>query len=100
MLILSALKESNKHGYEISVFIESQSERYFKMSFGTMYPILHNLEKNKYIKGLWSEGTSKRKKKTYKITSSGKQYHQKYKKEIDSFFNTFKNMTEDNNEDN
>jgi DNA-binding PadR family transcriptional regulator len=52
------IEELGKHGYSISP--------------GTLYPILHNLEKEGYIKSTQKKINGKIR-KYYKITSTGKQ---------------------------
>jgi len=100
LLILKAISSSDKHGYNISTFIEQGSENYFKMSYGTMYPILHSLEKQKYIQGNWSADDSKRKKKTYSITNVGIAYLNENTIQIKSFMDRLNFMLEYNNEGN
>jgi PadR family transcriptional regulator, regulatory protein PadR len=67
-----ALVNGPKHGYEISKHIEEKSNGFFKMPFGTLYPILHNLEKLKYVTVLIEEADSLRPKKVYSLTKLGK----------------------------
>lgn len=66
-----ALLDGPKHGYEVAKFIEGRSNGFFRMPFGTLYPILHRLEKD----GLVScevEGSEAKPKKVYKLTRTGK----------------------------
>lgn len=72
-LILMALTDGPKHGYEVSKFIESKSKGFFKMPFGTVYPILHKLEKLSYVTVETKDAASARPKKVYKLTRAGKQ---------------------------
>lgn len=66
-LVLMALLDGPKHGYEISKHIEARSNGFFRMPFGTLYPILHKLEKAELIKG-----EDNGEKKTYKLTALGR----------------------------
>ena len=50
ILILSILHRSKKHGYQLALEIEEKSEGRFKFNHGTLYPILHKLEKEGIIK--------------------------------------------------
>lgn len=72
-LILMALTDGPKHGYEVSKFIESRSKGVFKMPFGTVYPILHKLEKLNYVTVETKVAESARPKKVYKLTKAGRQ---------------------------
>jgi len=73
-LILSTVLKGKKHGYQMAVEVEERSSGRFKFNHGTLYPILHKLEKEGLIKGSWKEEGSKRKRKYYAITSKGKKY--------------------------
>ncbi|MBC8368019.1 helix-turn-helix transcriptional regulator [bacterium] len=72
MLILSALGEGKKHGYELALNVESRSDGFFKFKHGTLYPILHKLEAETFIKGAWKEEASLRKRKYYTLTPKGR----------------------------
>jgi PadR family transcriptional regulator, regulatory protein PadR len=74
VIILSVLGEANRHGYEIALEIEERSNGAFKLNHGTLYPILHKLEKEGLIEGYWQSGQGKRKRKYYTITTNGNQY--------------------------
>ncbi len=71
-LVLMALLEGPKHGYEVSKFIEAQSSGFFRMPFGTLYPILHRLEKNGFVTCTVEASGAEREKKVYRLTASGK----------------------------
>ena len=73
-LILSMLITGKKHGYQLALEIEEKSSGYFKFNHGTLYPILHKLEKEELLKGLWRQEGPRRKRKYYKITSKGRKY--------------------------
>ena len=44
----------------IALDIEEQSDGYFSFSHGTLYPILHQLEKEGMIHGTWDAGSGRR----------------------------------------
>ena len=73
-LILAAIFNGKKHGYQLALEIESKSKGYFKFNHGTLYPILHKLEKAGHIKGSWRKDGSSRKRKQYSITAGGRKY--------------------------
>ena len=77
LLILTSVYNEPMHGYQIALEIEKKSDSYFKFNHGTLYPILHKLEKDGYIKGIWETEPSKRKRKYYQISKSGKLYTDK-----------------------
>ena len=73
-LILSILVDEKKHGYQLALEIEQKSNGRFKFNHGTLYPILHRLEKEKLIKGIWKQEGAKRQRKYYSLTAAGKKY--------------------------
>ncbi|MFH1754247.1 MAG: PadR family transcriptional regulator [Candidatus Latescibacterota bacterium] len=73
-LILGVLLCGRKHGYQLVLEVEDSSRGYFKFNHGTLYPILHKLEKEGLIDGSWIKEGSKRKRKMYALTSKGRKY--------------------------
>lgn len=71
LLVLSVLRRRELYGYQIIRELEMQSEEVFQMSEGTLYPILHSLEKEKYLQSYWEEKESGRRRRYYKITQKG-----------------------------
>jgi len=71
-LILGVLSAGKKHGYQIALEVEERSDGFFKFNHGTLYPILHKLEKDGLIKGTWKQEGPKRKRKYYTLTAKGK----------------------------
>ncbi len=51
LLVLSALREGPKHGYQIGQDTEANSNGLFRFSHGTLYPILHRLEEGGLLRG-------------------------------------------------
>ena len=91
-LILSILFKEKRHGYQLALEIENQSNGLFKFNHGTLYPILHKLEKEGLIKGYWKQEGPKRKRKYYKITSKGRKYVTAQRTEWRYFFEHFFNI--------
>jgi len=73
LLILATLAEGRKHGYQLGLDIETASEGHFRFKHGTLYPILHSLEKRGLIEGGWDEDAPRRKRKSYQLTDEGRQ---------------------------
>ncbi len=71
LLVLSTLREGPRHGYQLALDIESGSNGLFRLKHGTLYPILHRLEAEGWIRGSWSRDGGRRK-KVYELTASGK----------------------------
>jgi len=88
-LILATLMTGKKHGYQLAIELEEKSDSIFKFNHGTLYPILHKLEKEKMIKGSWKQEGPKRKRKYYTITAKGKKHFSAQRDQWDMFYNTF-----------
>jgi DNA-binding PadR family transcriptional regulator len=72
ILLLAELGREPMHGYQIALNIEERSGGYFPFSHGTMYPILHRLEKEGLIAGSWSDPAKGRPRKEYALTEAGR----------------------------
>lgn len=71
-IILSILSENESYGYEIIQKVKDISKGKIKYGDGTLYPVLHKLEKKELIESYWKVADSGRKRKYYKIKSKGK----------------------------
>lgn len=70
-LLLYLINERPMYGYQIIKELEGRSQGYFKFKEGTLYPVLHRLEKDGLIRGEWRVLTSGRQRKYYHITEKG-----------------------------
>lgn len=70
--ILILLNRKPSHGYEIMKEIRDKTRGYWKPTAGGVYPILRNLERDKYIEGTW-QSVNNRRIKSYRITPVGQQ---------------------------
>lgn len=70
MLVLSVMEKEDMYGYRIIKELEKRSENVFCLKEGTLYPILHALEKNDFLESYW-ELAEGRKRKYYHITKKG-----------------------------
>ena len=73
LLILATLRDGEKHGYQIALDVEVESNGLFKFRHGTLYPILHRLEADGMIKGSWGKDGGRRK-KVYALTGAGQKH--------------------------
>lgn len=85
LLILSLLEEADRYGYEIIRELELRSDKAFQLKEGTLYPVLHKLENNGYVKSYKAKGDRGRDRKYYKITRNGKKQLAKEKEQWDMF---------------
>ena len=73
LLVLSTLRGDAKHGYQIALDVEKESNGLFRFRHGTLYPILHRLEEEGLIRGSWSDDGGRRK-KVYALTKTGQRH--------------------------
>lgn len=71
-VILSILDKSESYGYEIMQKVKQLSEGKIEWKEGSLYPVLHKLEKNGLIKSLWKMAENGRHRKYYAINKKGR----------------------------
>lgn len=70
-LVLAILSEGESYGYAILKRVDDLSGGQLQWTDGMLYPVLHRLERNGYIKASWGESESGRRRKYYKLTDMG-----------------------------
>jgi DNA-binding PadR family transcriptional regulator len=88
-LILTSLRRGPKHGYQLALDIEERSEGRFGFKHGTLYPILHKLEKDGIIEGTWSDEGQRGKRKKYQLTAEGRSYLRSLRDSWESLLGSF-----------
>ncbi len=85
LLVLAVLETGPAHGYQIALSVEERTGGLFTFQHGTLYPILHRLEAEGRVRGEWNgEG---RRRKTYRITVSGRKILRAGAAELEEQFN-------------
>jgi len=92
ILILTLLGRREMHGYELLRSIEKESSGTFAYKEGTLYPLLHQLEKDGSIVARWEETESARKRKFYKLSPQGRKLLKEKKEQWISFKNVVDQM--------
>ena len=72
VLILKALTGGSLHGYAISKWIQQASDDVLRVEEGVLYPALHKLEKEKWLRAEWGVNDTGRRAKFYSLTPLGK----------------------------
>ena len=72
-LILSLLSQGESYGYAIIQEVKQLSGDKIEWTDGMLYPVLHRLEDNGWIKSRWVEIENGRKRKYYSIKKDGVQ---------------------------
>jgi DNA-binding PadR family transcriptional regulator len=72
-LILSLLSQGENYGYELIQEIKRLSGDKIRWTDGMLYPVLHRMEDNGWIKSRWVEMENGRKRKYYSIKKDGQE---------------------------
>jgi PadR family transcriptional regulator PadR len=70
-LILTLLATMPLYGYEMIKELERSSEGVFALKEGTLYPILHAMESDRWVDSYWMEVDGRRR-KYYRILDEGR----------------------------
>jgi DNA-binding PadR family transcriptional regulator len=74
VILLNLLAERDRpmYGYEIIQELEAQSKGYFQFKEGLIYPRLHELERQGWLRSEWQGQKGSRRRKFYTITDTGR----------------------------
>jgi transcriptional regulator len=72
LLILKTLSIDSMHGWAIAKRIQQISNEALQVQQGSLYPALHRLEQQGWIRGKWSETELGRQAKFYSLTAAGR----------------------------
>lgn len=70
LLVLAVISQGPIHGYGVIEGLRERSEGSFDLAEGTVYPVLHRLERAGLLEHEWSEASGRRR-KLYRLTASG-----------------------------
>lgn len=72
LLILRTLAAGPMHGWSISERIQQISQEVLQVNQGSLYPALHRLEHQGWIKAEWKTSELGRRARFYRLTASGR----------------------------
>ena len=72
MLILQTLQWGTQHGHGIGQAIRANSGELLHVETGSLYPALHRLEQQGWIKSEWKLSENNQRAKYYRLTAAGK----------------------------
>lgn len=72
LLILRTLALGPQHGWAISERIHQISSKVLSVQQGSLYPALHRLERQAWIKAHWGASENNRRAKFYELTKLGR----------------------------
>ncbi len=70
-LVLAILAEGESYGYAIIKRVAELSGGELQWTDGMLYPVLHRLERDAFVKATWGESESGRRRKYYQLTKAG-----------------------------
>ncbi|HLK66358.1 MAG TPA: PadR family transcriptional regulator [Bryobacteraceae bacterium] len=77
LLILKAISLEPQHGWAIAKRIQQISREVLQIQQGSLYPALHRLEQQAWIKSEWRQTEAGRMAKFYSLTPSGRRQFEK-----------------------
>jgi transcriptional regulator len=72
LLVLAALEERQRHGYEIARTIDERSGGVLRFHVASLYPMLYRMERRGWIDGKWVEKAGQRRRRYYRLTPDGR----------------------------
>ena len=88
LLILSLLEHGDLYGYQMIEELARRSNDVFQMKEGTLYPVLHGLERDGAVEAYQQEAPTGRMRKYYRITRKGLRLLDEKKEEWVEFTHT------------
>ncbi len=73
-LVLSILEDGESYGYAIIQRVRELSDGEMEWTDGMLYPVLHWLEENDYVKARWGASDTGRERKYYSLKPAGKKF--------------------------
>ncbi len=72
MLILQTLQWGPQHGYRITQALRINSGDVLQVETGSLYPALHRLQRQGWVRSDWKQTESNQRAKYYRLTAAGK----------------------------
>jgi PadR family transcriptional regulator PadR len=72
LLILQTLQWGPRHGYGISQAIRTVSADVLQVDTGSLYPALHRLERQKWVRAAWAVSDRNQRTRIYELTAAGR----------------------------
>jgi PadR family transcriptional regulator, regulatory protein PadR len=76
LLILKTVALESMHGWAIARRIRRVSNNVLQVNQGALYPALHRLEQQGWIRAEWGESENNRRARYYSLTKAGRKYLQ------------------------
>ena len=84
LLVLKTLaQKGDLHGYGIVLHIQRASDDLLRVEEGSLYPALHRMEQNGWIRAAWAITETGRKAKYYSLTATGRRHMERIEKDFE-----------------
>jgi PadR family transcriptional regulator, regulatory protein PadR len=74
LLILQTLQWGPRHGYGISQALRTESADILQVDTGSLYPALHRLERQRWIRAEWKISDRNQRARVYQLTAAGRRH--------------------------
>ncbi len=71
VLVLRVIEDGPSHGYRVIELLRERSAGTFDLPEGTVYPVLHRLERRGLLSSAWTTGGGRRR-RVYNLTGPGR----------------------------
>jgi PadR family transcriptional regulator, regulatory protein PadR len=72
LLVLKTLARGAMHGYGITLHIQRVSNEVLRVQEGSLYPALHRMEQDGWIRAQWGVSENNRRARYYELTAKGR----------------------------
>lgn len=72
LLVLKTLAQGPMHGYGITLHIQKVSNEALRVEEGSLYPALHRMEQEGWIKADWGTSENNRRARYYRLSEKGR----------------------------
>ncbi len=72
LLVLKSLEQGAMHGWAITLHIQRISNEVLRVEEGSLYPALHRMEQERWIKSEWGVSENNRRARYYELTRLGR----------------------------
>lgn len=72
LMVLRTLAREPMHGYGITLHIQTVSKNLLRVEEGSLYPALHRMEQEGWIRAEWGKSENNRRARYYRLTPVGR----------------------------
>ena len=73
LIVLQTLRWGPQHGYGLVQWIRANSRGVLDVEAGSLYPALHRLERQRFVKAAWEVSENRQRVRVYRLTRAGRQ---------------------------